>query len=88
MTNDRDVVAEYVAASRAWHEASVNPAIHPGSQVAAARRYVRAIDAYISALRATGQWVPHRLEEVAAALRAKYGQGPDSPIGGRDTGRN
>jgi hypothetical protein len=86
MPRDLDVVAEYAAARRAWHEALDGPSIHPGSQVAAARRYLRAIDAYIAAMRADGEPIPHRLDDVAMALRTRYGQGPDSPIGGRDPG--
>jgi hypothetical protein len=73
----QDLVREYVATQCLWREISA-----PGSTAAmvdrmhAAREYVRAIDAYLVTLKACGRRIPYRLDVVADALRAEYGEAP------------
>ncbi len=69
-----DVVAEYIAAEAGWHDASTSASMSAVVQADAARRYVRAIDAYIADLTAAEREIPPRLGEVASALRAQYGE--------------
>jgi hypothetical protein len=74
MPNDSDIVAEYVAAEAGWHEASTDTSMQPPVQAGAARRYIRAIDAYLGELTAKGESPPPRLADVASALRHQYGE--------------
>jgi hypothetical protein len=73
MAKGSDVVAEYIAAEAGWHDASTNRAASAVVQADAARRYIRAIDAYLADLTANGRELPPRLDEVADALREQYG---------------
>jgi hypothetical protein len=70
-----DNVQQFVAAQGAWHDACAGAPAAP-SRADAAREYLRAIDAYLVDLRAQGRQIPHRLDEVAATLRAVYGDRP------------
>jgi hypothetical protein len=77
MAQGPDVVVEYVAAEYLWREASAaGSKLETRDQIAAAREYVRAIDAYVATLRAWGRQIPYRLDEVADTLRAAYGEAP------------
>lgn len=67
------VVDDYIAAEAGWREATTDPMVLAADQVEAARQYVQAIDAYVLKLRASGRQVPHHIDEVAATLRATYG---------------
>jgi transglutaminase-like putative cysteine protease len=70
----------YVAARQRWRELSAAECgAEIAEQVAAAREYVRAIDAYIAGMRHAGQPIPRHLEVLAAALRANYGDQPAPP---------
>jgi hypothetical protein len=68
---------DYIAARQQWRDLSaVECGARIAEQVAAAREYLRAIDVYIAGLRHAGQPIPHHLEELAATLRANYGDAP------------
>jgi hypothetical protein len=66
-----DVVADYVAAEYLWREAHGSTAAGVNRD-AVACEYVRAIDAYVTTLKACGRRIPYRLDEVATALRATW----------------
>jgi transglutaminase-like putative cysteine protease len=68
---------DYVAARHRWRSLSAaESGAEIAEQVAAAREYVRSIDAYIAGMRHIGQPIPHHLDELAATLRANYGDAP------------
>jgi hypothetical protein len=67
----------YVAARRRWHLLSAAASgAQIADQVAAAREYVRAIDDYVAGLRRAGLPIPYHLDQLAATLRANYGDAP------------
>jgi hypothetical protein len=75
-----DVVADYIEAEANWHAAMSNLSNLAGDEVDAARDYIRAIDAYVAVLRATGRQIPHHMDEVAETLRHEYGEPPPSVV--------
>jgi hypothetical protein len=72
-----DVVADYVAAEYLWLEVqATGKRAEKAAEISAAREYVRAIDAYLVTLRASGRRVPYRLDDVSQTLRDSYGDAP------------
>lgn len=68
---------DYIAARHHWRKLSAaDCGTQIADQVAAAREYVRAIDAYVAGLHHAGQPIPHHLDTLAATLRANYGDAP------------
>jgi hypothetical protein len=68
-----DIAGECVTAEHLWHQACGSTSSDL-TKAAAARDYVRAIDAYVVTLKASGRQVPCRLDEVASSLRGIYGE--------------
>jgi hypothetical protein len=73
----QDVVSDYVAAEYTWLEVlAVGLRAERANEVAAAREYARAIDAYLVTLKASGRRVPYHLDDVSQTLHLAYGHAP------------
>lgn len=72
-----DVVADYVAAEYTWLEVlAAGLRAERANEIAAAREYARAIDAYLVTLKASGRRVPYHLDDVSQTLHLAYGHTP------------
>jgi hypothetical protein len=72
-----DVVADYIAAEFMWLEVlATGKRAEKVAEISAAREYVRAIDAYLSTIKASGRRIPYHLDDVSQNLHATYGDAP------------